>query len=259
MTTLGMQKLNAMEDDIVPINLPNMDMECINILISKPLPRKDSFFLFTMEDSSSIQERTKLQSNCNEWHMLRRERFTSSCFGNLCKRQKAIDLDYFNKLWEIRDLSNVNAIQHGKTHEEHGKNVYKTITKHDVFDCGLVIHPYAPYLGASPDGIIKDKNGQFGILEIKCPYSKKYNTLKEALKSKTFFLQEDENKKLCLKENHNYFYQVQGCMLITGLKWCDLCVYLKESNECHIIRVEFNELFCINMYDKLTDLYNIYI
>ena len=46
-----------------------------------------------------------------------------------------------------------------------------------VFDCGLCVQPFLPYLGASPDGKVYDpaalNDNFYGLLEIKCPISKK--------------------------------------------------------------------------------------
>jgi len=43
-----------------------------------------------------------------------------------------------------------------------------------VFESGLVIHPIFKWLGGSPDGIIYLFGKAIGLLEIKCPYSRKY-------------------------------------------------------------------------------------
>lgn len=41
---------------------------------------------------------------------------------------------------------------------------------------GFIIHPDAPWLGCSPDGVVFDpsENPPFGLLEIKCPNIKSY-------------------------------------------------------------------------------------
>ena len=57
----------------------------------------------------------------------------------------------------------------GKKYEQIAVNLYKKLKKTDVYDFGLLKHPYLKWLGASPDGITPD-----GVmLEIKCPYSRK--------------------------------------------------------------------------------------
>ena len=56
-----------------------------------------------------------------------------------------------------------------------GKNVVVSKT-------GFIIHPEKGWLGASPDGFVKDTTYEFpdGLLEIKCPYSKQEETQEEA-------------------------------------------------------------------------------
>ena len=57
----------------------------------------------------------------------------------------------------------------GKKYEQIAVNLYKKLKNTDVYDFGLLRHPYLKWLGASPDGITPD-----GVmLEIKCPYSRK--------------------------------------------------------------------------------------
>lgn len=57
----------------------------------------------------------------------------------------------------------------GKKYEPIAVNLYKKLKNTDVYDFGLLRHPYLKWLGASPDGITPD-----GVmLEIKCPYSRK--------------------------------------------------------------------------------------
>ena len=58
-------------------------------------------------------------------------------------------------------------------------NKCKKVPNFLVFDAGLSVHPSLPYLGASPDGKVFDPSAEtpFGLLEIKCPLSKKDDTL----------------------------------------------------------------------------------
>ena len=57
----------------------------------------------------------------------------------------------------------------GKKYEQIAVNLYKKLKNTEVYDFGLLRHPYLKWLGASPDGITPD-----GVmLEIKCPYSRK--------------------------------------------------------------------------------------
>ena len=73
------------------------------------------------------------------------------------------------------------------------------------------------YLGASPDGILEDTNGDLcGILEIKCPYSAANISVQEACSTlDDFYSYIDENNEIKLDVNHVYYFQVQGSMAIT--------------------------------------------
>ena len=59
----------------------------------------------------------------------------------------------------------------GKKYEEVAVQLYKKLKNTQVYEFGLLKHPYLRWLGASPDGITSD-----GVmLEIKCPLSRKIN------------------------------------------------------------------------------------
>ena len=77
--------------------------------------------------------------------------------------------------------------------------------------CGFVIHPEHCWLGASPDGRVKDLSCDQpdGILEIKCPYSKRDVEPEEACKDPEFYCELKEDSTISLKPRHAYYHQVQ--------------------------------------------------
>ena len=64
------------------------------------------------------------------------------------------------------------------------------------------------FLGASPDGVIETTTS-FKIIEIKCPYSYRDLTVKEACAKKGFYCTLDDDK-VHFKLDHLYYYQIQG-------------------------------------------------
>ena len=104
-----------------------------------------------------------------------------------------------------------------------------------VFDAGIVVNPAYPYIGASPDGKVFNPSisPQYGLLEVKCPFKQRAKTIEEALADPDFYLLFQEEKYL-LKRNHSsgYFEQVQGQMALSGLKWCDFCVFFLSQMRC---------------------------
>ena len=121
----------------------------------------------------------------------------------------------------------------------------KQIKNFSVFDCGLVVNPVYPHLGASPDAKVFNPLCQnpYGILEIKCPYASKGMKLESILNDPKFYLAFDNNNSYTLKKDHpsGYYSQVQGQMALTGLSWCDFCVFLSDSNEMVVTKIKFDE------------------
>lgn len=99
---------------------------------------------------------------------------------------------------------------------------YSKLTNVNYSPCGLILHPDAPWLGASLDGVVFDptKYPQCGLVEIKCP------TVKNIVDCK--YLQMD-NGFLIINKSHAYYWQVQGQLLVSGMQWCDFMVWAQED------------------------------
>lgn len=125
----------------------------------------------------------------------------------------------------------------------------------DVLPCGLVTRPDIPFLGCTPDGKVVDPkyHPHFGVLEIKCPYTARFITPRGAVLSDPDFCCEIRNGKLRLKLDHQYYFQVQGQLALTGMDWCDFVVYTFKG--MHIERIRFNKAFWNELYKKLSEFY----
>ena len=71
----------------------------------------------------------------------------------------------------------------------------KKVPNFAVYDAGLSVYPSFPFIGATPDGKVYDpsENPPYGLLEIKCPFSKRKDTLVQASGDGTFYLEGREN------------------------------------------------------------------
>lgn len=77
-------------------------------------------------------------------------------------------------------------------------------------------------LGGSPDGAVSDNC----IVEVKCPWSARTKTIRQAAESRDFYLYLDEvTDTLTLKPTHNYWHQIQGNLHLTGTSSCHLIVW----------------------------------
>ena len=84
---------------------------------------------------------------------------------------------------------------------------------------GLIINPSVPHLGGTPDQNVYDvlEHDLFG-----------------------HFCLVNDNGKVRLNSQHNYFYHIQGQMALSSLKWCDYVVYTRHD-EVYVERVRFSE------------------
>ena len=111
------------------------------------------------------------------------------------------------------------------------------------------------YLGASPDGIVENINGDLcGILEINCPYSVANISVREACSTlDNFYCYIDENNEIKLDVNHMYYFQVQGSMAITHAQFCDIVVWTTKSME-HIM-TNFDQELWVELLHRLKEFY----
>ncbi|KAK7136687.1 hypothetical protein R3I93_016893 [Phoxinus phoxinus] len=174
-----------------------------------------------LDTAQKIEEATREQSSCPDWHQLRRSRVTASRFREICHVR---GLSSAESLAEriIRGTRQTAEMRRGAEMESEVTVEYSKLKNVNYSPCGLIIHPNAPWLGASPDGVVFDPtdNPQFGLVEIKCPNVKNIVDCK--------YLQMDHGF-LTLKKSHAYYYQVQGQLLVSGMQWCDFMVWAQED------------------------------
>ncbi|KAL1268625.1 hypothetical protein QQF64_033988 [Cirrhinus molitorella] len=173
------------------------------------------------EESHLIKEATRCQSTAPEWHSLRKERVTASNFQEVIHvRGPSAAEDLAERL--IRGTRQTVHMKRGLDMEAGALKDYAILKNLNLRKCGLVIHPDAPWLGASPDGLVYDllERPSFGLFEIKCPNAVSYIDCT--------YLRADHGVYK-LKESHPYYWQVQGQLLISGIEWCDFVICAHED------------------------------
>ena len=96
-----------------------------------------------------------------------------------------------------------------------------------------------------------------GIIEIKCPVTAKDMTPIAACESLPSFLSKLVNGKPSLKRTHDYFYQVQGQLAITGAIWSDYCIYTPLG--ISIERIVPEKHFWKDSVEKLDQFFDNYV
>ncbi|XP_051951627.1 uncharacterized protein LOC127621880 [Xyrauchen texanus] len=175
----------------------------------------------SLDTARKIEESTREQSMSTEWHQVRRMRVTSSHFREVCHVRSQTSAEQLAERM-IRGVAQTALMKRGLALEPLAIQEYCKAKNTNYWPCGFVVHPDAPWLGSSPDGVVFDptENPPFGLVEVKCPNVKSYVDCKY-LKL--------HNGTMNLKKQHGYYWQVQGQLLLTGMDWCDFVVFAEED------------------------------
>ena len=210
-------------------------------------------------EAANIEFMTKNQSQSDLWHDERKLRITASILKAVCHRKRETPLKPFISSKLISKPINSPAIKYGQQNENAAINSYVEFQENrghqlSIHRCGLFINPAIPWLAATPDALVtfsqnnecldlQDEGLQNeGCLEVKCPYlCSKKSIFEVALECQSFCLQNNDGN-LLLKRSHQYFYQVQAQLYVTGLPWCDFVVWT-PNKEIYVERIHYDQSF----------------
>ena len=114
----------------------------------------------------------------------------------------------------------------------------------DIRETGFVLQPKLFWLAASPDSLVSDKSNedvrQIGLIEIKCPKSKKNSKISDLLHDQSFYVKYEDGVPVLKKDHPNgYYTQIQMAMGLSQITFCDFIVYTFDG--MIIIRTQFDE------------------
>lgn len=177
---------------------------------------KQKQFLQELEQTQDIEIKTVGQSDNNIWAIERRKRLTASNFGRVCKMRLNTSVRSILESLLYSQFKGTVATNYGKNNESEAIKQFSKETGLKVVESGLFVDKNKPFLAASPDGLIGDDT----LIEVKCPYKIASMTPEEGIQQKKVDFCTYQARKLNLKSNHNYYYQVQGQLHITGREFC---------------------------------------
>ncbi|XP_051560587.1 uncharacterized protein LOC127444949 [Myxocyprinus asiaticus] len=203
--------------------------ECVHVCTEEEHFHLKSLIV-TLDMAYKIEAATREQAAEQEWHQLHWPRIASSRFREV---RFVREVSSAESLAEriLKGTRQTAEMRRGADMEFEAAVEYCKMKNVNYMPCGLVIHHDAPWLDASPDGLIYDPFTQppFGLVEIKCPNVKNYLDCK--------YLQM-QHGTLALHESHSYYWQVQGQLLITCLQWCDFVICAQDDMLVHCIYVD---------------------
>lgn len=117
---------------------------------------------------------------------------------------------------EQKEINFIPSIEWGLTHEKKALEAYKRLHDVHVFQPGLLVSRYQPWLCASIDGAVVEDDIVTKIIEIKCPSSCKNETICDEKPGKfNVGYLKLIGDTIMLKESHMYYTQCQIGMYVT--------------------------------------------
>jgi hypothetical protein len=226
----------------------------------------ESFLDFVTNIPSSVEEelefRTRGQAENTLWKAARKVRITASNFHDIKTRKP--NTPATNLVKKIVNESEKDlilpALKWGRKMEPIAKKRYKAFNKLKlkqnvtIMEKGLFICSTYGFLGASPDGLVRT-GGESYLIEVKCPYKYRFQTIEDACKDNSFCCFLDDDNNVQLKRSHKYFTQIQGQMAICQVQKCELVVY--TTKDMKIIAISYDSSFWEDLLHKLNFFYEL--
>lgn len=168
-------------------------------------------------------------------------RITASDFGTVCGLNKFKTLEELIREKKEGLTPEPNqAMIHGMQTEPEAREWYRNKFQKRVQEVGLAVSTEHLGLGASVDGLVLDDDHQIeGMIEIKCPQNM-YAPLVDPRRTPS---SEDRPDKEYIRGYENiwptHFCQIQGCLGILGLPWCDYVVYASGERKIFVRRIPY--------------------
>ena len=224
------------------LNYPDLLEACDNVSIE-----------VTDDMAQAVEKETRKQSKTALWFKYRAGRVTASRMKAVCHTDVTNPAQSLVKSICYPEAFNFTSKQTswGCRHEKQARDRYeKTVrfkhTNLQVAECGLFINPQWPFVGASPDGIITCDCCPKGVLEIKCPFCHRDESIAAAITSDKNFCLTEVDGQISLDHCHAYYYQVQTQIFVCDIEYCDFCVCTfsgDEESTIHIERIYRNNKF----------------
>ena len=202
-----------------------------------------------LHEAQLLERKTVGQSLNAAWCHLHTFVLTSSRFKTVIWSKVPTE-KLLLSLFARQNIEHVASIQHGRKYEGAAIKEYTSRKSAEgtpvvVRQCGMASHTQFRFLGASPDGMVFDQTAspRFGLLEVKCPYAafNKSLTVQAACNKLPAFCCTVQDGSVKLREDHEYYYQVQGQLAVCSAKWCDFVVWL--GKDMSVQRIAYDDVF----------------
>ena len=193
---------------------------------------------------ATIMTSEDLQRNNKSWHLNRSMRLTASRFYDICVENKSPDRIFCSSSGRYEQ-----AINYGITYEQTGLSAVERFIERKLSPCGLYISKEYPFIGGSPDAVIKDTTGNIiSCVEIKCPYTCRFSS-----EPPKYILKDKETGMFSIEKTSRLQFQTQAQIFVTGAKSCIVGIYTPDKT--YVLETARDEHFITWMVNKLVRYY----
>jgi len=180
-----------------------------------------------------------------------KRRIPASRFGDIVKEEgkRKHDKSFTDQILTFDGSGDSEAANYGRKHEKDAIHKLEQILGQDISPPKKFIDKEHKFLVCVPDGLL----GEDKLVEIKCPYKCSSTSMELLAKEDQHFcLKVTETGRLKLKEDHPYYYQVQGELRICQKNVCYFVVW--SPKEFHYQVIEKDDHFWdVKMFPWLLD------
>ena len=216
------------------------------------------YLSYSPEEISIMDKESEGQHENPNWHLARKGLITASKVKLIyaCRDNNKMALNLM-KGSTLNEDNLPEPIKFGRKYEQKARDLFLKSHRYHHHKCtlrvpGLVVSDTTAFLGASPDGIVSCKHcGKF-LIEVKCFHSNKnFHPRAAMLCSKV--LEQGSDGTITVNKKHQYYFQIQAQMAVTGIRKCSLVGYTHKG--IHTEDVNFDSQFWADVVDKLFDFY----
>jgi putative phage-type endonuclease len=190
---------------------------------------------------------TDIIQGSKEWLEMRKGFVTASKVADILAKTKTgpsasrqnylIELAIQRVTGVVEETFKNEAMIRGTEEEPKAREAYQQITKTFVEELPFVKHNTIEWFGCSPDGIIRNNDGTYNLLEIKNPNSATHWSYIKAGEIPT-----------------KYKIQMMAQMACTGAEWCDFFSFdsrMPEGSQYFIARLQRDASFIDDMENEV--------
>ncbi|KAM4545914.1 uncharacterized protein PAE49_018376 [Odontesthes bonariensis] len=222
---------------------------------------KELMHLTAISDTQAavVEAKTRRQHRSPAWYTMRAGRITASNIHAVVSTSISKPaMSTVRSVCYPKKTATTPATRWGIIHEVEARQAYVSLAAphHEnlkVEQCGFILNPAFPEVGASPDGLVHCICCGNGCLEVKCPFKHQNTSISEACTTDKHFCLQITDGKVTLKNTHRYFYQVQTHIFVTGSEFCDFVVWTLK--DCVVVRVFPDEDFWRAVLPKAQELF----